>query len=104
MGGGQDHPSGLRGGTAMGTIRNQLVWGAALLLLVAARGPAAADEGLREKARKLNDITGQDAIKGTILDLVKDKPGVKKLLAEAAKMAKAKQPPFNCSGAHLLRK
>jgi tetratricopeptide (TPR) repeat protein len=80
-----------------------LFWAAAIILVAAVRGPAA-DENLRQKALKLNDITGEDAIRGEILQLIKDKPAFKKLAAEAAKMAKEKEQPFNYNGACILAK
>src|SRR5215203_4839119 len=85
--------------------RTQLVLGCAVAALVAAaaRGPAA-DDSLRQKALQLNDITGKDALNGKILELVKDKAGVKALVAEAAKMAKEKDQPFNYNGAFVLAK
>jgi tetratricopeptide (TPR) repeat protein len=89
---------------AMVRTRNLFSWAAAVLLLAAAHGPAAGDEALREKALKLNDITGQDALRGKILELVKDKAELKKLVAEAAKMAKEKEQPFNYNGAYILAK
>jgi pentatricopeptide repeat protein len=87
-------------------VQTRMIFGlaAAALVLAAARGPAAGDDSLRQKALKLNDITGQDAIKGKILELVKDKPGLKKLVGEAAKMAKEKDQPFNYNGAYILAK
>jgi tetratricopeptide (TPR) repeat protein len=84
--------------------RKHFAWAAAVLFLAAAHGPAAGDEALREKALKLNDITGQDALRGKILELVKDKAEMKKLVAEAAKMAKEKEQPFNYNGAYILAK
>jgi tetratricopeptide (TPR) repeat protein len=87
----------------MGRIRIQVA-AMAVLLVAAANGQAAGDDGLRQKALKLNDITGQDALRGKLLELVKDKPGLKKLIAEAAKMAKEKEQPFNYNGAYLLAK
>jgi tetratricopeptide (TPR) repeat protein len=76
---------------------------AAVLVLAgtALRGPAA-DDALRQKALKLNTITGQDAINGKILDLVRDKPGLKDLMAEAVPMAKGQEQPFNYTGAYIL--
>ncbi len=88
----------------MGRTRIQLAWATAVLLLAAAHGPAAGDDALRQRALKLNDITGQDALRGKILELVKDKPELKKLIAEAAKMAKEKEQPFNYNGAYVLAK
>jgi tetratricopeptide (TPR) repeat protein len=78
----------------------------ALLLAGAARGPAADDNPLRQKALKLNDITGKDAINGKILELLNDKPALKKLIGEAATMLKEKEKdaPFNYNGAYILAK
>jgi tetratricopeptide (TPR) repeat protein len=76
---------------------------AAVLLLTAAHpAPAAEDNPLREKALQLNSITGQDAIGGKVLELVNDKANAKKLVAEAAKMAKEDEQPFNYTGAYIL--
>ncbi|HEY1378486.1 MAG TPA: tetratricopeptide repeat protein [Gemmataceae bacterium] len=88
----------------MGRTRILIGWAAAALLAAAARGPAAGDDGLRQKALQLNDITGKDAITGKILELIKDKPELKKLIAEAGKMAKDKDQPFNYNGAYILAK
>ena len=82
--------------------RNHLV--AAVLILAAVHGPAAGEDSVREKALKLNDITGQDALRGKLLELIKDKPGLKKLVSEAGKMAKEKDQPFNYNGAYVLAK
>ncbi|HEX4591954.1 MAG TPA: tetratricopeptide repeat protein, partial [Gemmataceae bacterium] len=87
----------------MGRTRHVAI-AAAALLLVATAGRTAGDDGLRQKALKLNDITGKDAITGKILELVKDKPELKKLVAEAAKMAKDKNQPFTYNGAYILAK
>jgi hypothetical protein len=46
------------------------------------------EEKLKERALKLNDITGDDAIRGQILTLLEDKDSTKKLLAVALKVAK----------------
>jgi tetratricopeptide (TPR) repeat protein len=88
----------------MGRIRQVGIWAIAVLLVAAARGPAAGDDGLRQRALKLNDITGKDAITGKILELVKDKPELKKLISEATKMAKENAQPFNYNGAYILAK
>jgi tetratricopeptide (TPR) repeat protein len=75
---------------------------AVLLLTAASSAPAADDNPLREKALQLNSITGQDAIGGKILELVNDKTTAKKLVAEAVKMAKEDEQPFNYTGAYIL--
>jgi pentatricopeptide repeat protein len=78
---------------------------AALLLVGAARGPAADEKNaLHKQALQLNDITGKDAITGKILELLNDKPALKKLIDEAAEMAKGKDQPFNYNGAFILAK
>jgi tetratricopeptide (TPR) repeat protein len=88
----------------MGRIQWTAVWAGAVCLVAASRGPAAGDDGLRQKALKLNDITGKDAISGKILELIKDKSELKKLISEASKMAKEKDQPFNYNGAYILAK
>jgi tetratricopeptide (TPR) repeat protein len=75
---------------------------AVLLMTAASPAPAAEDNPLREKALQLNSITGQDAIGGKILELVNDKANAKKLVAEAVKMAKQDEQPFNYNGAYIL--
>jgi tetratricopeptide (TPR) repeat protein len=71
-------------------------------------GPAtvaqAADEnaGLRRKALALNDITGDKPILAEIKNLIGDPAGTRKLLHEAAAMAKEKEQPFNYNGAYIL--
>jgi len=86
----------------MGRTRVLFGWAAALLVVAAARGPA--DDSVRQKALQLNDITGKTAITGKILELVKDKSEAKRLISEAAKMAKDKDQPFNYNGAFILAK
>jgi tetratricopeptide (TPR) repeat protein len=66
---------------------------------------AAADDPLREKAIKLNQTTGEAAIKGRIIELAKDDTGTKKLLAAAVKMVKdEKPPPLNYNACYILAK
>jgi len=92
------------------------VWGrltlVALLLAIAPgaarRAPAADDDKvLQEKALKLNEVTGEDPVTGTILTLVeeKERASTKKLLAAALKMAKAApkdKPVFNINATWIL--
>jgi tetratricopeptide (TPR) repeat protein len=77
---------------------------AVALVLLAAALPlrAADDDALRKKAVLLNEVTGQDPITGTLLELLEDGPGTKKLLAVAAKMAKEKEQPFNVNATYIL--
>jgi tetratricopeptide (TPR) repeat protein len=85
----------------MGRNRSSL-WAA---VVIAAGVPLVAwaeDVPLREQALRLNDVTGNAAISGKIRELLKDKPAAKKLVAEAAEMAKDKDQPFNYNGAFIL--
>jgi pentatricopeptide repeat protein len=79
------------------------------VLAVARPAPAAPapdkDQDLRNQALKLNDVTGEDPIKGAIEALVKDAAGTKRLLELAQKMikeAKEKEDPFNYNGSYIL--
>jgi tetratricopeptide (TPR) repeat protein len=60
------------------------------------------DANLRKKALGLNDVTGDDPIKGEIKALLEDPAGTKKLLGVAMKMAKEKEQPFTYNGALIL--
>lgn len=80
---------------------------AAVALLATARLATAApapdsDQDLRKQALKLNNVTGEDPIKGQIAALVKDAPATKKLLAVAAGMAKEKDQPLNYNALYIL--
>jgi len=75
---------------------------AVLLLTAAYSAPAADDNPLREKALQLNSITGQTAIRGKVVELLDDKTETKKLIAEAVKIAKEDEQPFNYTGAFIL--
>src|SRR5580658_7034769 len=83
-------------------------WLALALVVVAIQSPARADDkktdknGLREKALALNDVTGDETIKGEIKALVDAPEAAKKLLAVAVPMAKEKDQPFNYNGAFIL--
>jgi tetratricopeptide (TPR) repeat protein len=79
------------------------------VLAVARLAPAAPapdkDQDLRNQALKLNDVTGEDPIKGEIEALVKDAAGTKRLLEVAQKMvkeAKEKEDPFNYNASYIL--
>src|SRR5215475_12405034 len=69
---------------------------------VRAAGDAARDEELRKKALSLNNVTGDDPIKGQIKELAEDKEGTKKLLGVAVAMSKEKPQPFNFNAAYVL--
>jgi tetratricopeptide (TPR) repeat protein len=60
------------------------------------------DAELRKKALALNDVTGDDPIKGEIKALLGDPPAARKLIGVAAKMAKEKEQPFTYNGAYIL--
>jgi tetratricopeptide (TPR) repeat protein len=63
------------------------------------------DQDLRNKALKLNDVTGEDPIKGAIEALIKDADTTKKLLDVAEKMVKdtkEKEQPFNYNATYIL--
>src|SRR5262249_34441548 len=81
------------------------------VLAVAYLAPAAAapdkdkDQDLVNRALKLNDVTGEDPIKGEIESLIKDADTTKKLLDVAEKMvkgAKEKEQPFNYNATYIL--
>jgi tetratricopeptide (TPR) repeat protein len=73
----------------------------ALAMWAATQAPAA-DDDLRARALKLNEITGDDAMRGEILILLDDPPGSKKLLAYAAKLVKEKGQPLNINATYIL--
>jgi tetratricopeptide (TPR) repeat protein len=63
------------------------------------------DADLRNQALKLNDVTGDEPIKGKIEGLVRDKPMTKKLLATAVAMvkeSKEKDLPFTYNALYIL--
>ena len=66
------------------------------------RGIAADADPLRDKALKLNAITGNDAIEGQLKLLFKDEDGTRKLVAVALKMTKEDPQPFNYTAAFML--
>jgi tetratricopeptide (TPR) repeat protein len=91
----------------MRTARVGVLSGLAALVLLAAAwlvGPARAedDEALKRQALALNEVTGEDPIKGEVKALVQKPEATKKLLAVAVRMAKEKDQPFNYNGAYIL--
>jgi len=91
----------------MGMFANRpgRIWAASLLVIAAwTAAPARADEetDLRARALKLNDITGDNAMRGQIITFLDDTAGTKKLLAVAVKMAKDKEQPFNINATYVL--
>jgi tetratricopeptide (TPR) repeat protein len=80
---------------------------AAILVVIALTTFApvrAADEesDLRARALKLNDITGDDTIRGQILTMLDDLPGTKKLVSAAAKMVTGMDQPFGLNATYIL--
>jgi tetratricopeptide (TPR) repeat protein len=79
----------------------------AVAALVAGRS-AADDDPLREKALKLNQVTGTTAMGKQLSDLIKDEAGTKKLLAAAVKMVKdvpaSESSPLNYNACLILAK
>jgi tetratricopeptide (TPR) repeat protein len=86
----------------MRTRWNAWVWTVAATAFLAAAAEPAPSEALRKQALALNAITGEDAEIGKILELVEDPPHTKPLLAEAAKLAKEKEQPFNVNATRIL--
>ncbi len=84
----------------MATMRGAALALAAVLVLTATA--SAADDDLRAKALKLNDITGDDAVNAKVRELFKNPEGTKKLLDVALKMAKEKEQPFNVNATLIL--
>jgi tetratricopeptide (TPR) repeat protein len=79
--------------------------GAALALtamLMLAASAWAADDDLKAKALKLNEITGDDATTAKARELFKDAEGTKKLLKVATTMSKEKEQPFNVNATLIL--
>jgi len=66
---------------------------------------AAEDDPLRDKAIKLNQTTGTNAMAARLAELLKDEAGTKKLLATATKMVKDEKPsPLNYNACFILAK
>jgi tetratricopeptide (TPR) repeat protein len=92
----------------MRTLRTELRWALAALtlltsLLMAQRLRAEErDSSAREKALKLNTVTGMDPLRGEVLTLLDDKTATRKLVAEAARMAKDKPQPFTYNATLIL--
>ncbi len=62
------------------------------------------DEKLKEKAKALNKITGDEPEANKVQELIKDPAGTKKLLAVASAMAKDKKDIFNINATMILAK
>ncbi len=72
------------------------------LFFVSVLALRAEDVDYKKKALALNDITGTAPARGQLFELLKDKAGTKKLLLEAAKLAKEKNQPFNMNASLIL--
>jgi tetratricopeptide (TPR) repeat protein len=79
-----------------------LIAGAPAGVSLAARGIAPDEKALENRALALNDITGDEPIRGQIRTLVADPEGTKKLFAAAVALAKQKDQPFNFNAAYIL--
>src|SRR5437016_981939 len=102
----QSHPPVPSGEMTMLSARNGtiLIITASAVLCTAWYNPVQAPDeaNLRKKALSLNNVTGEDPIKGEIQALVDDAAGTRQLLAVATKMAGEKPQPFNYNGAFVL--
>lgn len=96
---------------ATGTFSGRLIVVALLVLILTSPGrtaplPQDEEQSLRQKALKLNEITGDDPILGQIITLLEDKENTRKLLTVALKMAKEKDkdkdPVFNLNATYIL--
>jgi tetratricopeptide (TPR) repeat protein len=80
---------------------------AALVLAAWLAGPVRAaddDAALRKRALALNEVTGDDPVRGEVLTLLddKNKAVAKKLVAAAGKLLKEKKGAFNFNAAYVL--
>jgi Flp pilus assembly protein TadD len=60
------------------------------------------EPALRDRALALNNVTGEEPLKGEIKELLADTKGTRKLIAVAVEMAREKNQPFNYNGAYIL--
>jgi tetratricopeptide (TPR) repeat protein len=85
--------------------RMQWRWGlalGALALLTTTARPADDEKALRQRVLELNQITGDDTMRGAILTLIEDKAGTLNLLAVAAKITGEKETPLNYIADYIL--
>src|SRR5262245_24230740 len=85
-------------------VRGISRWAAlAMLVFGMSAGVAAdADKELRDKALKLNEVTGLTVMEGHLRAMIKEADATKKLLGVAGKMAQEKPQPFNYNAAFVL--
>ncbi len=77
--------------------------GLALTAWLSGMAAAADDEAaLRKQVLALNEVTGEDPVRGEILTLLDNKDKARKLVAFAAKLLKEKDPPLTFNGAYIL--
>src|ERR1700687_3292497 len=74
------------------------------LLVMASLGmaPADASTALRERTLALNNMTGDDPIKGQVIALIDDATNSRKLILAAVAMTKEKTQPFNYNACLIL--
>ena len=79
-------------------------WMVIAVLALGVQAPAKADDKdeVRQKALALNDVTGEDTIKGEVKSLLAKPDEAKKLLKTALAMSKEKEQPFNFTAAFIL--
>lgn len=85
-----------------GTLRGVIAFALVVLSFPAWGADAEPEEALKAKALKLNLITGDSTIDGVVAEFRKNEGETKRLLAVAAKMATANEPPFNFNAAYIL--
>ncbi|HEY7423304.1 MAG TPA: tetratricopeptide repeat protein [Gemmataceae bacterium] len=92
----------------MCTLRTDLRWAMvalAGLACLATAGRLQAEEreaNARDKALELNAITGMDPLRGEVKALLEDKAAARRLVSEAARMAKEKPQPFAYNATLIL--
>ena len=78
-------------------------WGIALLLVMGWSAPARAqDDKVREEIVRLGQVSGDDALKGQLVELLQDKKRADNLLTAAVKLAKTNDPILNYPAALTL--
>src|SRR5262245_11701306 len=86
-----------------GPGRSLAVWALMAMMLLAGQGWAAENADLlRKQALQLNRITGLLPAEGKIREMLQDTTSAKKLVTEAATLAKGKQQPFNVNATFIL--
>lgn len=78
------------------------VLGLALAGLAGLAGAAEGDAALRKRILALNEVTGEEPMRGQVAALVEDPAAAKKMLAQAAAMLKEKDSALNFNGAYIL--